>query len=74
MPDITIEMPDGLKLRSASKRRYVLAGYVASETRWTSWKRSDNQGTILANWRDVCRNYPTIPFHVVDTRERTVIR
>ena len=71
----TFTLPDGQKVRVASTRRYVVVGNRWQDGRFRVEVRSDSEGTILARWRAMSRQYRSgHAFYVIDTVEGKVIR
>ena len=46
-----IEMPNGMTLRTNSKRRYLVAVYNGNLGKWQIAYRSDNESVADAQWR-----------------------
>lgn len=68
----TVEMPDGLKVKIQSERRYVVVNYSSAVDRWVIEKRSDNEQTALAMWREYGRRGRTT--HLIDTATKQVTK
>ena len=67
-----IEMPNGMTLRTTSKRRYLVAVYSGNMVKWQIVYRSDRESNALAQWRHYARlNGMT---NLVDRETREVIR
>jgi hypothetical protein len=59
-----IVMPNGMRYRISSMRRYIVVGFYGD--RWTAQYRTDDQSKAVARWRSENRKYPAYPCHVID--------
>lgn len=67
-----IDMPNGLTLRIASQRRYIVTTYRGALAKWEIEYRTDTESRALARWREEARRGSVA--HVIDTGAKEIIR
>lgn len=67
-----IDMPNGMQLRIASERRYIVTTYRDGIAKWEIDYRTDKESNALARWREEARRGTVA--HVIDTQTKAVVR
>lgn len=68
----SIEMPNGMRYRISSTKRYLVVVYLGGEARWRADYRTDVESRALARWREESRRGTVA--HVIDARRPEVLR
>lgn len=68
-----ITMPNGVRYRISSVRRYIVVAWLGGTEpgsplyAWKAAYRTDDESKAIARWRKAARGYP-VPVHVIDAK------